>query len=77
MHVPLSELVDSLCNVTHLVEREHRSLGELFIQILDYAARKSVPLLLIENIDAACEFRRKLDTDSSRSWTVIPRQAGH
>lgn len=24
-----------------------------------------------------CEFRRKLDTDSSRSWTVIPRQAGH
>ena len=23
-----------------------------------------------------CEFRRKLDTDSSRSWTVIPRQAG-
>jgi len=26
---------------------------------------------------AGCEFRRKLDTDSSRSWTVIPRQAGH
>lgn len=24
-----------------------------------------------------CEFRRKLDSDSSRSWTVIPRQAGH
>jgi len=26
---------------------------------------------------SSCEFRRKLDTDSSRSWTVIPRQAGH
>jgi len=24
-----------------------------------------------------CEFRPKLDIDSSRSWTVIPRQAGH
>lgn len=24
-----------------------------------------------------CEFRYKLDSDSSRSWTVIPRQAGH
>lgn len=26
---------------------------------------------------ANCEFRYKLDSDSSRSWTVIPRQAGH
>jgi phosphoserine/homoserine phosphotransferase len=24
-----------------------------------------------------CEFRPKLDTDSSRIWTVIPRQTGH
>jgi hypothetical protein len=24
----------------------------------------------------SCEFRHKLDSDSSRSWTVIPRQAG-
>ena len=28
-------------------------------------------------VDGHCEFRRKLDSDSSRSWTVIPRQAGH
>ena len=28
-------------------------------------------------IKVLCEFRLKPDTDSSRSWTVIPRQAGH
>ena len=31
----------------------------------------------VEAMLAGCEFRRKLDSDSSRSWTVIPRQAGH
>ena len=25
----------------------------------------------------ACVFHAKLDTDSTASWTVIPRQAGH
>ena len=25
----------------------------------------------------ACVFHGKLDTDSTASWTVIPRQAGH
>ena len=25
----------------------------------------------------SCEFRPNLDTDSSRNWTVIPRQSGH
>ena len=25
----------------------------------------------------ACVFHTKLDTDSRRNWTVIPRQTGH
>lgn len=26
---------------------------------------------------SSCEFRPKLDTDSSATWTVIPAEAGH
>jgi transposase-like protein len=39
--------------------------------------KNAPPSLHVETPRSPCEFRRKLDTDSSRSWTVIPRQAGH
>ena len=36
--------------------------------------RDEVNLWLFKDI---CEFRLKLDSDSSRNWTAIPAQTGH
>jgi hypothetical protein len=32
---------------------------------------------LADLVDLACVFHAKVDTDSTASWTPIPRQAGH
>ena len=52
----------------------------------DYPAGKQGDVLTVEftvmgipclGLNGGCVFHAKLDTDSTRIWTVIPRQTGH
>ncbi len=55
-------------DIAELGEPPERSRKTALQKLQEDMQRQLAPL---------CEFRRKLDSDSSRSWTVIPRQAGH
>ena len=46
--------------------------GDLF-----FLKQISEKILKAADSTAACEFRSKLDTDSTANWTLIPRQTGH
>jgi len=52
----------------HHVEDDDRVAAQLD----EYHVRE-----LVNDQFARCEFQTKLDTDSSRIWTLIPRETGH